>query len=63
MCLCGRKRRVYSSDVTEEEWAILEPFIPAAKEGGRPQEIERREILNGILYVLRSGCRLSHDPP
>src|SRR5215467_11975648 len=66
MCLCGRKRRVYSSDVTEEEWAILEPLIPAAKEGGRPQEIERREILNGILYVLRSGCpwrMIPHDLP
>jgi putative transposase len=66
MCICGRERRVYSSDVTEKEWAILEPLIPAAKPGGRPQEIERREIVNGILYVLRSGCPwrlLPHDLP
>jgi len=41
-------------------------LIPAAKPGGRPQEIERREIVNGILYVLRSGCpwrMLPHDLP
>jgi putative transposase len=57
---------VYDSDVTDEEWVILEPWIPAAKPGGRPQEIERREIVNGILYVLRSGCPwrlMPHDLP
>jgi transposase len=66
MCICCRERRVYASDVTEKEWAILEPLIPAARPGGRPQEIERREIVNGILYVLRSGCPwrlLPHDFP
>jgi transposase len=66
MCICGRERRVYPSDVTDKEWAILEPLIPAAKPGGRPQEIARREIVNGILYVLRSGCPwrlLPHDFP
>ena len=66
MCIYCRKRRVYPSDVTDPEWAILEPLIPAAKPGGRPQEIERREIVNGILYVLRSGCpwrMLPHDLP
>src|SRR5260221_3457824 len=66
MCRCGRERRVYPSDVTDKEWAILEPLIPAAKPGGRPQEIERREIVNGILYVLRSGCpwrMIPHDLP
>ncbi len=66
MCICCRKRRAYPSDVTDKEWAILEPLIPTAKPGGRPQEIERREIVNGILYVLRSGCPwrlLLHDLP
>jgi putative transposase len=60
------KRRIYPSDVTDQEWEILEPLIPAVKPGGRPQEIERREIVNGILYVLRSGCPwrlLPHDLP
>ena len=60
------ERMPYPSDVTDEEWARLEPLIPAAKPGGRPQEIERREILNAIVYVLRSGCPwrlLPHDLP
>lgn len=54
------------SDGTDEEWAILEPLIPAAKPGGRPQEIARRESVNGILSVRRSGCPwrlLPHDLP
>jgi len=51
-------RRAYPSDLTDEQWAILEPFIPQPSTGGRPAEIERREIVNAILYVLRSGCRL-----
>ncbi|MEO9030673.1 MAG: transposase [Ktedonobacteraceae bacterium] len=60
------ERMPYPSDVTDEEWAILEPLIPGEKPGGRPQEIERREILNAILYVLRSACgwrMLPHDVP
>jgi transposase len=60
------ERMPYPSDVTDEEWAVLEPLIPAAKPGGRPQEIERREIVNAILYVLRSSCpwrMLPHDLP
>jgi len=66
MYICGRERRVYASDVTDEEWVILEPLIPAAKPRGRSEEIERREIVNGMLYVLRSGCPwrlLPHDLP
>jgi transposase len=60
------ERRNYPSDVTDAQWAILEPLIPAAKPGGRPQEIARREIVNGIFYVLRSGCpwrMIPHDFP
>jgi putative transposase len=66
MCICCHERRAYPSDVTDAEWAILEPLIPAVKPGGRSEEIERREIVNGILYVLRSGCPwrlLPHDLP
>lgn len=62
----SQERRIYPSDVTDEEWAILEPLIPAAKPGGRPQEIERREIVNAILYVLCSACSwrmMPHDLP
>ncbi len=53
----------YPSDVTDEEWEILEPLIPGEKSGGRPQEIARREIVNAILYVLRSSCLGPHAAP
>ncbi len=45
----------YTSDLTDEEWAILEPLIPPAKEGGRPRTINMREVLNGIFYLLKTG--------
>jgi putative transposase len=47
---------LYPSDLTDEEWAILEPLIPPGKPGGRPREVDMRAILNGIFYVLRAGC-------
>jgi putative transposase len=46
----------YPSDLTDREWGRLEGLIPAVKRGGRPASYTRREIVNGILYVLRSGC-------
>jgi putative transposase len=60
------QRKHYSTDLTDREWAILEPLVPAAKLGGRPCRWERREILNGIFYVLRTGGTwrlLPHDLP
>jgi len=56
----------YASDLSDQEWAILEPLIPPAKSGGRPRSVEMRQILNGIFYMLRSGCAwrlLPHDYP
>jgi putative transposase len=56
----------YASDLSDQEWAILEPLIPSAKPGGRPRSVEMRQILNGIFYMLRSGCAwrlLPHDYP
>ena len=49
-------RKPYPSDLTDEQWDILAPLLPAAKSGGRPRSVDLREIVNGILYVLRSGC-------
>lgn len=46
----------YPSDLSDKEWELLEPLIPAVKAGGRPATYARREIVNSILYVLRSGC-------
>lgn len=48
-------RKRYPTDLTDREWAILEPLIPGAKWGGRPLAHPRREILNAILYVVRGG--------
>jgi putative transposase len=59
-------RKRYSIDLTDREWAIVEPLVPAAKPGGRPCRWERREILNGIFYMLRAGGTwrlLPHDFP
>ena len=60
------KRKTYPSDLTDEQWELLSPLLPAAKLGGRPRTVELREILNAILYVLRTGCAwrmLPHDLP
>lgn len=47
----------YPSDLTDEEWALIEPIIPPAKHGGRPRSVNLREIMNGIMYVLSTGCQ------
>jgi putative transposase len=60
------KRRAYSSDLTDAEWVMIEPFIPPAKSGGRPRSTDMREVLNAIFYILRGGCAwrlLPHDFP
>src|SRR5437868_4398863 len=61
------KRKPYPSDLTDAQWALLEPLLPAQPPGpGRPREVDLREVVNGILYVLRTGCPrefLPHDLP
>ena len=47
----------YLTDLTDREWALLEPLLPPAKPGGRPRSVKLRVILNGLLYGLRSGCQ------
>lgn len=59
-------RRAYSSDLTDKQWEVLRPLIPLPSLEGRPPKIERREMVNAILYVLRSGCPwrlLPHEFP
>jgi putative transposase len=61
-----RSSRGYPSDLTEQEWAILEPLIPPAKGGGHPRTTDMREVLNALFYVDRTGCQwraLPHDFP
>lgn len=59
-------RASYPSDLTDKQWNIVSLLIPAAKQGGRPREINMREIVNALLYLSRSGCcwrMLPHDFP
>jgi transposase len=59
-------RKPYPTDLTDHEWTLLESYIPKAKSRGRRAKYPKREILNGIFYVLRSGCAwrlLPHDLP
>ena len=60
------ERKAYPSDLSDAEWSLLEPSIPAVKSGGRPATYSRREIVNAILYVLRGGIAwrmMPHDFP
>src|SRR6185295_784223 len=60
-------RKQYTSDLTDEQWAIVAPLIPPAKQnprGGRPRKVDMREVLNTLFYLNRSGCpwdMLPHD--
>ena len=59
-------RRAYQTDLSDEEWACIEPHLPAAKSEGRPRVHPQREILDAVFYILRSGCAwrlLPHDFP
>jgi transposase len=47
----------YPSDLSDSEWALIEPAIPPAKHGGRRREVNVREVLNAIFYVLSTGCQ------
>ena len=52
-----RSKLRYPSDLTNAEWALVEPFIPPARRGGRRCTVDVREVVNGILYVLATGCQ------
>ena len=57
-------RKPYLTDLTDDQWHILQPLIPVAKAGGRPRTADMREIINTILYLNRTGCQwdmLPHD--
>jgi transposase len=59
-------RTAYPSDLSHAEWAQVRRVIPAPKPGGRPAKHDRREIVNALLYVTRTGCQwraLPHDLP
>ena len=47
----------YPSDVTDEEWAHIAILIPPAKHGGRKRSVDVREVVNGLMYILSTGCQ------
>src|SRR3954470_16132479 len=52
-----REGQRYASDLTDAEWALIEPHMPAVKRLGRPRETELRAVLDAILYIARTGCQ------
>jgi len=67
MVKAHQSRKRYPSDLTDEQWILVEPLLPPAKprqRGGRPRNVDMREVLNTIRYLHRSGCQwdmLPHD--
>src|SRR3989304_1087545 len=66
----GMARQSYPSDLTDAQWALIKPLLPPPKsgtpKGGRPRTVDLREVMNGILYLLRTGGAwrmLPHDLP
>ena len=57
-----RSRLRYPSDLTEEEWALIGPLIPPAKRGGNKRTVNEREIVNGLMYILSTGCQWASLP-
>src|SRR4026208_2044000 len=52
-----RSKLRYPSDLTDDELALVEPLIPPAKRGGNKRHVDVREVMNGIMYVLSTGCQ------
>jgi transposase len=52
----------YPSDLTEAEWALVAPLIRPARHGGRPRQVDMREVLNAVFYMLATGCQWSALP-
>src|SRR4029079_4837906 len=60
------KRSPYPTDITDAQWAVLEPESPGPRPGGRPRKTDMREVLNGLFYITHEGCTwraLPHDFP
>jgi len=58
----NRDRLRYPSDLTDAEWAYIEPLIPPAKRGGGKRRVDMREVVNGVMYILSTGCQWRYIP-
>ena len=57
-----RSKLRYPSDLTDAEWALIGPLIPPAKRGGNKRTVDEREVVNGLMYVLSTGCQWASLP-
>ncbi len=57
-----RQKLRYPSDLTDEEWAMAAPLIPSAKRGGNKRTVNVREVVNGLMYILSTGCQWAAIP-
>src|SRR5260370_21882508 len=57
-----RSKLRYPSDLTDDEWALVGPLIPPAKRGGNRRHVDVREIVDGLMYILSTGCQWREAP-
>lgn len=57
-----RSKLRYPSDLTDAEWALVAPLIPPAKRGGNKRTVNVREVVNGLMYILSTGCQWAALP-
>ncbi len=55
--LYDRSKLRYPSDLTDAEWALIAPVIPRARRGGGKRTVDLRQVVNGLMYVLSTGCQ------
>jgi len=55
-------RKRYPSDLTDDQWAVVGPLLPATRPGGRPRKVDLREVLNTLFYQARTGCQWDYLP-
>ena len=58
----NRSKLRYPSDLTDEEWVIIAPLLPRAKRGGNKRTIDERAVVNGVMYILSTGCQWAALP-
>lgn len=61
--MAATTRKSYLTDLTNDQWDILQPLIPPAKPGGRPRAVDMREVINTLLSLNRTGCQWDMLPP
>ena len=52
----------YPSDISDAQWRLIEPYLPAARPGGRPRKTELREVVDAIFYIVHTGCQWGYLP-